>query len=158
MSAGSAAETSVPSETCRSGCRIQDSRWPMAPNPLMVSSMANKPVWLGAHWLMLGVSSGNISSPRYLGRLQKLTQQVNSIDGVSAVKSLTEGPKSFQDALAGPFWNRLLIAGDRKSSNLIVFIESKADTEKLIKRIEQIVHELDEKDFRITSPVRPMSS
>src|SRR6184192_2904667 len=76
--------------------------------------------------LILTVSSGDISSPRYLGRLQKFTHQVDAIDGVSAVKSLTKGPKSFQDALAGPFWNRLLIAGDRKSSNLIVFIESKA--------------------------------
>ena len=162
--------------------------------------MANKPVWFGSHWLMLGltavlfglvatlvdlrpvvdenfffstsdpqfrqskkieqnfpsrpeliltVSSQDISSPRYLSRIQRLTQEVKAIDGVSSVKSLTEGPKSFQDALAGPFWNRLLIAGDRKSSNLIVFIESKADTEKLIKRLEQVVHELDEKDFRI---------
>src|SRR5437870_13587251 len=37
--------------------------------------------------LMLTVSSENISSPRYLGRLQKLTHQVDAIDGVSAVKS-----------------------------------------------------------------------
>src|SRR2546426_2859859 len=75
--------------------------------------------------LILTVSSQDISSQRYLGRIQRLSQQVKAIDGVSAVKSLTEGPKSFQDAQAGPFWNRLLIGHDRKSSNLIVFIESK---------------------------------
>ncbi|MEY2608932.1 MAG: uncharacterized protein QOH31_6829, partial [Verrucomicrobiota bacterium] len=98
--------------------------------------------------LILTVSSHDISSPHYLGRIQKLTQQIKSIDEVSTVKSLTEGPKSFQDALAGPFWNRLLIGRDRKSSNVIVFVERK-NTEKLIKRIEQIVHELDDKDFRI---------
>src|SRR5204862_655957 len=67
---------------------------------------------------------------------------------VSAVKSLTAGPKSFDDALKSPFWSRLLIARDRKSSNVIVFVEGK-ETEKLIRRIESIMHELDEKDFRI---------
>jgi predicted RND superfamily exporter protein len=172
----------------------------MASNQLMFGSMANKPVWLGAHWVMLAltivlfglvatlvdlrpvvdenfffstgdpqfqqskkierhfpsrpeliltVSSRDISSPTYLERMQKLTQQVKTIPGVSAVKSLTEGPKSFQDAVAGPFWSRLLIAPDHRSSNLIVFIGSKADSEKLIKHLERIVHEFDEKDFRI---------
>src|SRR3989440_8995767 len=98
--------------------------------------------------LILAVSSQDISSPRYLGRIQRLTQQLEAIDEVSAVKSLTAGPKSFQDALEGEFWRRLLIAKDRKSSNVIVFLENK-DPEKPIKRIERIIHELDEKDFRI---------
>ena len=98
--------------------------------------------------VILAVSSRDISSPRYLGRIQKLTQQINTIDEVSAVKSLAEGPKNFQDALASPFWSRLLIAEDRKSSNVLVFLENK-DPEKPIKRIERIMHELDETDFRI---------
>jgi predicted RND superfamily exporter protein len=98
--------------------------------------------------VILAVSSQDITSPRYLGRIQKLTQQINTIEQVSAVKSLAEGPKSFKDALASPFWSRLLIAPDRKSSNVIAFIEGK-DPEKPIKRLEQIMHELDERDFRI---------
>src|SRR6266436_2274259 len=98
--------------------------------------------------LILAVSCQDISSSRYLSRIQRLTQQLERIDEVSAVKSLTSGPKSFQDALAGEFWRRLLIAKDRKSSNVIVFLENK-DPEKPIKRIERIMHELDEKDFRI---------
>ena len=98
--------------------------------------------------VILNVSSRDISSPRYLAGIQKLTQQINTIDEVSAVKSLAEGPKSFQDALASPFWSRLLIAEDRKSSNVLVFLENK-DPEKPIKRIERIMHEFDETDFRI---------
>src|SRR3989441_2076673 len=98
--------------------------------------------------LVLAVSSSDISSPRYLERIQKLTQQVEAVDGVSAVKSLTKGPKNFQDALASPFWSRLLIAKDRKSTNVIVFTEAQ-DTGKLIRRLERIVHESDERDFRI---------
>src|SRR5438270_4621289 len=96
----------------------------------------------------MAVSTQDSSSPQYLGRIQRRTQQHEAIDEVSAVKSLTAGPKSFQDALEGPFWRRLLIAKDRKASNVIVFLENK-DPEKPIKRIEGIVHVLDEKDFRI---------
>jgi len=83
-----------------------------------------------------------------LGRIQRLTREIQAIDAVSTVKSLTAGPKSFEDGLASPFWNRLLIAKDRKSSNVIVFTEA-GDTEKLIRHLERIVHELDERDFRI---------
>src|SRR5213595_60706 len=98
--------------------------------------------------VILAVSSRDISSARYLERIQKLTQRVHSIGGVSAVKSLTEGPKSFEDALKSPFWSRLLIAPDRKASNVIIFMEGK-QTEKPIQRLEQIVHELDARDFHI---------
>jgi predicted RND superfamily exporter protein len=98
--------------------------------------------------LILAVSSQDISSARYLGRIQRLTQRVEAIDDVSAVKSLSNGSKSFGDAMASPFWSRLLISRDRKSSNVIVFIDDK-ETEKLIKRLEEIIHEFDEKDFRV---------
>jgi len=98
--------------------------------------------------VILAVSSRDISSPHYLDRIQRLTQQIKAIDAVNAVKSLTDGPKNFQDALASPFWSRLLIARDRKSSNVIVFIEGK-HTEKPITRLERIMHKFDEKDFRI---------
>src|SRR5712691_8156136 len=41
--------------------------------------------------LILAVSSRDISSSRYLDRIQRLTQQIKALDEVSAVKSLTEG-------------------------------------------------------------------
>src|SRR3954470_15754228 len=48
--------------------------------------------------LILTVSSHDIASPRYLSRIQKLTQQLGEVHGVATVKSVTAGPKSFQDA------------------------------------------------------------
>jgi predicted RND superfamily exporter protein len=98
--------------------------------------------------VILAVSSRDISSSPYLGRIQKLTQRVRSIGGVSAVKSLAEGPKSFEDAIKSPFWSRLLIAPDRKASNVIIFMKGR-HTERPIRKLEQIVHELDARDFRI---------
>src|SRR5947199_4669760 len=54
--------------------------------------------------LILSVSSRDISSARYLERIERLTKQIQGIDAVSAVKSLSEGPKNFEDALDSPFW------------------------------------------------------
>src|SRR5712691_9199627 len=92
--------------------------------------------------LILAVSSRDIFSPRYFERIQKLTQQVQAIDAVSTVKSLSHGPKNFQDALASPFWSRLLIAKDRQSTNVIVFTEG-GDTGNLVRSLERIAHEMD---------------
>src|ERR1043166_7573295 len=86
--------------------------------------------------VILAVSSRDISSTRYLDRIQKLTQRVHTIGGVSAVKSLAEGPKSVEDALKSPFWSRLLVAPDRKSSNVIIFMKGK-HTEMPIRKLEQ---------------------
>src|SRR6266481_320436 len=98
--------------------------------------------------VILAVSSRDISSPRYLERIQKLTRRAHTIGGVSAIKSLVEGPKSLEDALKSPFWSRLLIPHDRKSSNVIIFMKGR-HTEKPIQRLGQIVHELNGRDFRI---------
>src|SRR5437773_4788860 len=98
--------------------------------------------------VILAVLSRDISSQRYLGRIQKLTQRAHTIGGVSEVKSLAEGPKSFDDAVKSPFWSRLLIAPDRKSSSVIIFMKGK-HPEQPIQRLEQIVHEQYASDFRI---------
>ena len=98
--------------------------------------------------LILTVASSDIASPHYLGKIQKLTQEVDAIHGVSSVKSLTNGPKDFNDAMASPFWSRLLLAPNHKSSNILVFTSAK-DTSKLINHLEKIIHEMDGKDFRI---------
>src|SRR5260370_17318687 len=45
--------------------------------------------------VILAVSSRDISSPRYLRRIQKLTQQINPIDESSAVNTLAQRPTSF---------------------------------------------------------------
>src|SRR5438270_841398 len=72
--------------------------------------------------LILAVSSRDISSARYLERIQKLTQKVQAIDEVSAVKSFAEAPKSFEDAVKSPFCGRLLVASDRQPSTVLIII------------------------------------
>ncbi len=98
--------------------------------------------------LILSVSSPSISSPAYLERLRQLTGKIKSIDSVTGVRSLADGPKNFDDAARSPFWERLLLARNRQSSNIIVFVESN-DSEGLIHRIEDLIRDFDGKDFRV---------
>jgi hypothetical protein len=93
--------------------------------------------------MILAVASRDISSANYLARIQRLTRRVEEIDAVASVKSVEVGPKSFADALASPFWSRLLIANDRKSTNVVLFMESGKDPEPAIRQLEKIVHDLD---------------
>jgi len=98
--------------------------------------------------LILSVSSPDISSERYLQGIRQLTEKIKAIDAVVGVRSLTDGPKSFSDAMGSPLWRRLLIAANRRSSNVIVLIEGK-EASKLIRQMEDLVKQFDEKDFVI---------
>src|SRR2546430_14205017 len=98
--------------------------------------------------LILSVSSPDISSDRYLDQLRQLTERISAIKSVSGVRSLADGPKDFKDAEASPFWKRLLIAENQRSSNIIVLTPGN-DTEQLIRHIESLAHQAERKDFRI---------
>ncbi len=98
--------------------------------------------------LVLDIASSDISSARYLSRIARLTQRIKEIDEVTKVKSLTAGPKSYKDAVESPFWSRLLIARNHRSSNVLVFVDNK-NAGKAIRRLEQVISDLDRKDFRI---------
>ncbi len=98
--------------------------------------------------LIVSVAGPNIASAHYLDRLAELTQQIQSIPTVASVQSLAEGPKNFEDAEKSPFWKRLLIADNGRSSNVLVFASSR-NTQLLITRLEEVVNKFDRKDFQI---------
>ncbi len=98
--------------------------------------------------LIINVASSRIPSERYLKRLAQLTQQLQRIKTVSSVQSLADGPKNFEDAEKSPFWKRLLISENGRSSNVIVFASNR-DSEQLISRIEAITNKFDAKDFHV---------
>lgn len=47
---------------------------------------------------------GQISSPNYLAKVKKLTDNLLQIPDVISAKSLTHGPKDFNDAFTSEFW------------------------------------------------------
>ena len=90
--------------------------------------------------------AGPVSSEPYLSRLAQFTRQIQSIETVSNVESLTEGPKDFEDAEKSPFWRRLLIADNRRSSNVVVFASDR-DPQRLVSRIESAMGKFDAQGF-----------
>jgi predicted RND superfamily exporter protein len=83
---------------------------------------------------------GKISSADYLNKVDRLTRRLMAIPEVVSARSLTHGPKSFDDALMSSFWGRLLIPEDRRSSN--VFVALVADSfQRSIPKVEAVVQE-----------------
>ena len=102
----------------------------------------------GDSQLILAVEAPDITSPSYLERLGRMTEQLDSIPSVDSVESLADGPKNVKDAEKSPFWTRLLIAENGRSSNVVMFV-SNHDPQDLINRIEAVVAKFNSKDFRI---------
>ena len=60
--------------------------------------------------------SGNIYSPLYANKIKYLNSILKTIQGVTGVKSITDGPRDLKDAMESPFWSRLLIADNKEST------------------------------------------
>lgn len=98
--------------------------------------------------LILSVAAPNIAAGPYLERVQRLSARLAAMPAVTGVRSLADGPDDFEDAAKSPFWSRLLIADNRRSSNIIV-LTSASNPGPLIQRIETVIGEFDRSDFRI---------
>jgi uncharacterized protein len=98
--------------------------------------------------LVVSVASPNIASDAYIERIGRLTADIAKIPAVTGVRSLADGPKDFDDAAKSPFWNRLLIAENHRSSNIII-LTSAENPGPLIGRIEAHRDQFDRPDFRV---------
>jgi predicted RND superfamily exporter protein len=105
-------------------------------------------IFPGGSQMIVNVA-GPISSARYLEKIGRLTREIEGLKGVTSADSLTEGPKDLEDAEKSAFWSRLLLADNRRSSNVVVFVSDEADSQELIARMEVIEQKLEAKDFHI---------
>lgn len=95
-------------------------------------------------------ATGDIESSKYQDKIWNLTMSLLELEGIGDVKSLTHGPKDFKDALKSPLWKRLIISDDKKSSNLIMFLDE-TYSEEVIPRIEKIIGEFSSGDFKLSA-------
>jgi uncharacterized protein len=102
----------------------------------------------GGSQMVLNVA-GPISSESYLRKIDRLTREVEALKGITSANSLSDGPKNLEDAEKSAFWSRLLLADNRRSSNVVVFVSNDADSEKLIASMEAISDKLESKEFHI---------
>ncbi|MBI4522348.1 MAG: MMPL family transporter [Deltaproteobacteria bacterium] len=90
---------------------------------------------------------GQIRSRAYLSRIERLTDRLSKIPEVITAKSLTHGPKDFDDALTSEFWGRVLIPEDRKSSNIFILLGANSG-KQAIPKIEAAVQASESADFQ----------
>jgi uncharacterized protein len=92
--------------------------------------------------------TGDIFSSDYKNKIRQFSDLLLTFDNVTGVKSITRGPNNINDAIKSPFWRRLLVSKDRKSTNVIVILEELA-TKDLIPKIENLTSVLRAEDFQI---------
>jgi predicted RND superfamily exporter protein len=91
---------------------------------------------------------GDMRSPEYFNQIKLLSKKLSSLPEISSVKSLTHGPKDFEDAFESPLWQRFLLSEDKKSSNLILLLRE-GPSEKIIPEIEEIINQFNVPKFQL---------
>ncbi len=97
--------------------------------------------------LLIINATGPIESLAYIQKVTDLGQALVKLSGITCVKSISRGPKNIQDALQSPLWQRLLIARDYKSTNIIVLLQD-SFSDAVIPKIEKLVSQYSSPDFR----------
>lgn len=98
--------------------------------------------------LVVVAVEGDLESPKYQRKLEKLSGKLAAVKGVYSVRSLTRGPSDYSDALDSPLWRRLLIAPDRNSSNLVVSVKQ-SNYSSFVPAIVSAAREFDSEGFRV---------
>ena len=99
--------------------------------------------------ILLNVTTaGSIADPNYHEKIDTLTQRILSVQGVSDVNSITRGPDDLEAARENPLWRRMLIGNNEESSFVVAFVNTD-DFEPLVKKIEHIAEQEDNKWFDV---------
>jgi uncharacterized protein len=101
--------------------------------------------------------AGNIYSPDYKDRIHRLCEMLLPLKDLQNVFSIMHGPGGLQKALRSPFWSRLLIPEDQKSTNIVILLNGSAAS-KIIPKVEEIIGVFEAADFRIAISGSPYVS
>ena len=104
---------------------------------------------------MIIAATGDIYSKEYRNKVYALSESLLHIDGVTSVNSLTHfGPKDITDALKSPLWKRVIISDDQKSSNIIILLKEKNQSE-IVNKVENLLQQYDAEGFHLRAAGLP---
>lgn len=117
--------------------------------------------------ILLDAAGPDVRSQIYIERIGELTQSLAEIEGVAAVRSLTQGPDPPRDAFESPLWRRLLVSPDGVDSTQVLVgleeddgagpsspldesgaAESRSD---VVARVEEVIERFDAADFSLAA-------
>lgn len=90
--------------------------------------------------LLVIARSEQLETETYLTRIQQLTEALDGLSGVVAVRSLSNGPEDLEDARESPIWQRLLLYSDGKASNLMLVL-GKVDAQIILPQVLQVLEQ-----------------
>lgn len=118
-------------------------------DPDMAQSAAIRDLFPSDAFLIISVASPDIYSPTYFQRIAALSSNLQSLQGIDRLVSVSEGPDSVEEALTSPFWRPLLISENEDATLIIAFVGLSAP-EALVEEVEaaaRLFHQ--EKTFQV---------
>ncbi len=114
---------------------------------------AIKDVFPSRAQIVISATSPAVASDNYFRQVEILSERLLAAPGATAVKSISHGPGSYQEAADRPFWRSLLVGKDGKSTFIIVFADAD-DNQTMMSVIEDAVqrHEVGDFTLRIAGP------
>jgi len=107
-------------------------------DPAIADTLKISKIFPADDFLIISVASRNITSPRYMREVAKITQKLSQMEGFSKIISASQGPKSIAAAMQSPFWRPLLINQDETATLIIGFTDREA-SKALVPAVEQIL-------------------
>lgn len=80
-----------------------------ADNPAFREAERIKELFPADEQLIIAAGSSDIHNDQYFKRIHNLTERLEVIAGINAVKSITQGPDDLDDAIDSPLWRLSLI-------------------------------------------------
>ena len=79
--------------------------------------------------LLISATAPDIQDPQYIERIEALTSELEKIEGVASVQSLTRGPASPAAVAESPIWSRLLLGESPFLTQILLFLKNPNDDE-----------------------------
>lgn len=113
--------------------------------------------------ILLDATGPDVRSGAYIERIGELTKSLSEIEGVAAVRSLTNGPDPPRDAFESPLWRRLLVSPDgAESTHLLIGLEEDDEAAlsstvdqvasvDVVARVEEVIERFDTAGFSLSA-------
>ncbi|MFB9355840.1 efflux RND transporter permease subunit [Sneathiella chinensis] len=106
-------------------------------DPELVGAQRIGEIFPADEFVILSAASDDIHNPGYGRAIQKLTDRLGNLPGITRVLSIASGPESLAAAMDSPFWRPLLISRDEQATLIIVFLDERQAV-SLVPVIEQM--------------------
>lgn len=110
--------------------------------------------------IFIAAQSGNLVSRQYIDNIASLTADLQAIEGVEVVRSLTRGLEEpekaakrepdeiFKRLAKSPFWTQLLLTPGNEAS-MVVLRLAQDQTQTAVQQLDRVVEEYDAPEFRL---------